>query len=56
MDYKYTEKRRILMQLVSGRYDCYVTHNCKFTVQNGQEICNCNNFHSIVAKLCTTEH
>ena len=77
------------MQLVSDRYDYYLTRNCNFSGQNGQscqEICNCNNFHlfainghkyylkmvyfiypsrfqghlnyfhSIVAKLCTTDH
>ena len=43
-----------LMQLVSGRYDYYVTRNCNFSVQNCQsyqELCNCNNFHLITINL-----
>ena len=48
IDFKYTKRRDILMQLVPDQYDYQVTHNCNFSDQNRQrcqEICKCNNFH-----------
>ena len=43
-----------LMQLVSDRYDYYVTRNCNFNCKNGQscqEICNCNNVYLIMINV-----